>query len=180
MALLIPSDDTIQQAEATSEALQAAIEGKEGTLRDHGRGYLMDGMFCGDCWRRLPGNAKKCRPCNNSDFYPELCNRESRIAYYFAALRQVGLWPLTQAVSTSSVRMLTYCILKMSGTLRHNCAAGIGCPLKQEVENLGRVATAIQGRVLGLCLDCLRKDQLSSLTKSSGEFSCRVRHSRLS
>jgi hypothetical protein len=178
--LLIPSDDTIQQAEATSEALQAAIEGKEGTLRDHGLGYLMDGQFCGDCWRRLPGNAKKCHPCNNSDFYPELCNRESRIACYFAALRQVGLWPLTQAVSRSSVRMLTYCILEMSGTLRHNCAAGIDCPLKQEVENLARVATVIQGRVLGLCLDCLRKDQLSNLTKSSGELSCRVRHSRLS
>jgi hypothetical protein len=76
--------------------------------------------------------------------------------------------------------MLTYCILEMSGTLRHNCAAGIDCPLKQEVENLARVATVIQGRVLGLCLDCLRKDQLSNLTKSSGELSCRVRHSRLS
>src|SRR2546421_7019232 len=63
----------------------------------------------------LPGNAKKCRRCNNSDFYPELCSRESRIAYYFAALRQFGLRPLTQAVSTSSVRMLTYCILRHLG-----------------------------------------------------------------
>ena len=27
-------------------------------------------------------------------------------------LPKAGLWPLTQAVSTSSVRMLTYCILK--------------------------------------------------------------------
>jgi hypothetical protein len=75
--------------------------------------------------------------------------------------------------------MLTYCILKVSGTLRHNCAAGIDYLLKREVENLVKVATVIQGRVLGLCLDYLRKDQLSSLTKSSGELSCHVRHSRL-
>lgn len=52
--------------------------------------------------------------------------------------------------------------IKTSGTLRHSCADGIDCPLKQKVENLVKVATVIQGRVLGLCLDCLRKDRLFS------------------
>ena len=178
--LLIPSDDVIQQAEATSEELQVAIEEKEGFLRDCRFGYAMDGKFCGNCWRRLPGNAKKCRPCNNFEFYPEWCSQELRIASYFAALRQAGLWPLSQALSKWSVRMLSDCLSEMSGTLRHSCAAGAGCPLKEEVENLAIGASQIQGRVRGLCLDCLRKNQFSSLTKSPGELNCRVRHSRYS
>ena len=37
----------------------------------------------------------------------------------------------------------------MSGTLRHDCAAGIDCLLKQEVENLVKVATVIQGYSTG-------------------------------
>jgi hypothetical protein len=168
----------IQQAEATSEALQSAIEKKEGSLRDRGFGYVMDGQFCRSCWRRLPGNARRCHPCNHSEFYPELCSRESRIAYYFAALRQASLWPLTQALSKLSARMLGHRTLEMSATLRHSCAAGDDCPLKQEVENLAISASEIQSRVRGLCLDCLRMDRFSSLTESSGGLNCRVRHSR--
>ena len=167
----------IQQAAATSEALQSAIEEKEGSLRDRGLGYFMDGQFCGSCGRRLPESAKKCHPCYHSKIYPELCNRESRIAYYFAALRQASLWPATQALSKLSARMLGHRTLEMSATLQHDCAAGADCPLKQEVENLAISASEIQSRVRGFCLDCLRKDQFSSLTESSGALNCRVRHS---
>ena len=168
----------IQEAEGTAEELQVAIEEKEEFLRDCKFSYAMGGKFCGNCWRRLPGNAKKCRPCNNSEFHPEWCSQESRIAYYFAALRQAGLWPLSQALSNWSVRILCDCLSEMSETLRHSCAAGDGCPLKEEVENLAIFASEIQGRVRGLCLDCLRKNQFSSLTTSRGELNCRVGHSR--
>jgi hypothetical protein len=47
--------------------------------------------------------------------------------------------------------MLGYCILEMSVSLRHNCAAGMDCALKQVVENLATAASEIQGRVRGLC-----------------------------
>jgi ribosomal protein L40E len=175
-SLLIPSDDAIQQAEATSEELQAAIEDKERSLREQGHGYLMDGQFCRSCWIRLTGNAKRCHRCNNSEFHPEFCTQESRIAYYFAAIRQAGLWPLSQTLSKSSVNMLSSCLSEIPGALRHTCIAGSHCPLMQGVDGLLQLTSRILGEVRGLCLDCLRKDQFSALMKSPGEWNCRVRH----
>ena len=122
----------------------------------------------------MPENAKKCHRCNNSNFHPEFRNQESRIAQYFVALRQAELWPL--AVLSPSVTRLAQSMTRAIRSLRHECAGGVACPLQQQVLNLSMDALEIRGKVTGLCLDCLRKDQVSSLTEPSDVVDCRVGH----
>ena len=155
--MLTLSDEIIKRAESTIEALHAIIEGKEKNLRGYKRSYSTDGKLCGVCGRKLPGNAKKCHPCNNSDIYTNFCSLESRVASYFTAVRQAGLWPLTLVGRTLSVKKLTYSTQEMSASLRHDCAAGGDCPLKQEISDLARSSSRIQDIMPGIRLDWVRK-----------------------
>ena len=166
----------LDRAEATIEELQIIIEGKEGKLRDYGAAYRMEGQVCGDCGRKLLANVRRCHPCNRSNSFPDFCNRESRVAAYFFALRQGDLWPWTQAISTASVGTMSLKIGQLYTSLQHDCAAEFGCPLRQEVIALTEPARSIEKSVRGLCLDCLRKDRDPDLNRRSSESECRATH----
>ena len=105
-----------------------------------------------------PTNAKTCDPCNKSNLSLDLCNRESRVAASFFALRQGTLWPCTQAVPNGICESFER---QDGASFTRACSMiarlNLAVPLKQEVKALAEPARRGEESVRGLCLDCLRK-----------------------
>ena len=125
--------------------LHYEVQSVEGYLRKCRVCYEIQGLGCFLCGRSHPAQAKKCHPCNNAELHSKHCTVDSRVAGYFATLRQAELWPTVVPFRRNSVSDLAFRISCANNDLRHSCGAWI-CPLKQELEKLDqRVQKPIKG-----------------------------------
>jgi ribosomal protein L40E len=145
--------------------MEIELQSTESLLREYRRCYETSQLICVLCGRTLPGQAKKCHLCRNSNLFPRYCTSESRIAELFAVLRKVELWPTAVPFKTYSISNITSRFTSAKAELKHSCAAGNSCPLLMNLEALlGRVSR-VRKRIVGLCLSCVREDKLEANTK---------------
>ena len=87
------ADDLIDGIERLLEYLHSEVQSVENLLRNCRACYEIQGLDCFLCGRSHPAQAKKCHPCNNAELHSKHCTVDSRVAGYFATLRQAELWP---------------------------------------------------------------------------------------
>ena len=133
-----PRDDFYQRLQSVEESLQM-----------QSRGHIMPGPMCMGCGRWHPPGAKKCHPCKNSILHQRHCTSQYRVAEYFAIMRRNELWPSLEPFKTCAISDLAFRFACAAGDTRHQCNAGLGCPLKVELRALskkvGRVIAGMEG-----------------------------------
>ena len=127
-------------------------------LRQSLKCYETSQLFCVECGRFLPGVAKMCHPCHNSELPLRYCTSETRVAEYFTLLRKVELWPTATPFRTCSVSEITFRFTCTKADLKHSCTAGTYCPLLVNLESLVGRADRIKKKMNSLCLRCIRED----------------------
>jgi hypothetical protein len=152
------SDAITMRIKQTLDRLQAELQNVESSLRQSPRCYKTSQLVCTACGSALPEYAKKSHRCHNSDFPLKYCTSESRIAEYFAALRQVELWPTTKPFGMRSVSDIVCRITRAKTDPDHICAAGVYCPLLMNLNALSETANRIKANINGLCLRCIKED----------------------
>jgi hypothetical protein len=138
--------------------LEAELQSIELSLRNSSRCYDTLQLFCINCGRTLPGQAKKCHPCSNTELPHKYCTSETRIADYFAVLRKVELWPTAKPFGTCSVSDTVTQFTCAKTDLKHSCAAGTSCPLVINLDSLSERVNRIRRNVNGFCLRCIREE----------------------
>jgi hypothetical protein len=139
--------------------LEIELQSTESLLREYRMCYKTARRICVLCGRTLPGEAKKCHLCRNSDLIPRYCTSESRVADFFEVLRKVELWPTAVLFKRYSISDITSRFTCAKAELKHSCAAGNSCPLLTNFESLlGRVSR-VQKHIVGLCLPCVKQDK---------------------
>lgn len=128
------------------------MQSVELSLRNEQKGYFITGKVCVTCGRTLPDSAKRCHPCSNNDLYLKICNSDSRIAEYFAALRKAELWPSVKPFDTCSPSDLAFRISRAKTDLGHNCSGLFSCPLETELEKLNNQIHSTLKNIEGLPL----------------------------
>lgn len=136
-------------------------------LREYRRSYAIERCACEICGRLHPLDAKKCHPCNNKDLKRKECTKESRIAEYFHVLRQVELWPSVEPFKTCSVKDVVFRFSCTEQDLRHQCAAGLDCPLRIVLQTQRERLRQTFDTVEGLCFICMKR-----LGAGVGKCSC--------
>ncbi|KAH8728860.1 hypothetical protein GQ44DRAFT_747278 [Phaeosphaeriaceae sp. PMI808] len=114
--------------------LEAELQRVELLLRQSSKCYETSQLFCIECGRILPGQAKMCHPCHNSELPPRYCTSETRIAEYFAVLRKVELWPTATPFRMCSILDTTFRFICAKADLKHSCTGGTYCPLLENPE----------------------------------------------
>ncbi|KAK6823342.1 hypothetical protein RU639_005902 [Aspergillus parasiticus] len=127
------------------------LQDVEERLRNNQTCYEMEGLICMSCGRTLPGAARKCHPCKNSNLLNKYCISDSRIADYFAVLRKASLWPSIEPFQSCSTTEISLRISQAIVLLKHSCQASY-CPLEAELDMLARKVTAILRKIKGLDL----------------------------
>jgi hypothetical protein len=127
-------------------------------LRHSSRCYDTWQLFCAQCGRELPGNAKKCHPCRNAEFPTKYCTSETRVAGYFLALQRAELWPTLGPFATCSISDISLRFARAERDTRHTCEADSCCPLATGLDLLSKKADEARMRVVGICLSCVRNN----------------------
>ncbi|KAF2007595.1 hypothetical protein P154DRAFT_593126 [Amniculicola lignicola CBS 123094] len=142
----------------TLDKLESKLQSVESSLRNSSRCYDTSQLFCIDCGRTLPGQAKKCHPCNNTTLPQKYCTSETRISDYFAVLRKVELWPTTVRFGIYSISDTAVRFTCAKAELKHSCSAGTSCPLLLNLNSLLERVDRIKRDMEGFCLRCVRED----------------------
>jgi hypothetical protein len=142
----------------TLNKLKTELQSIELSLRSSSRCYETSLLFCTDCGRTLPGQAKKCHPCRNTELPQNYCTNETRIADYFVVLRKVELWPTTKPFRVCSVSDAASRFTHAKAELKHSCTASTSCPLLVNLDSLSNRVDQIKRDVKGFCLRCIRED----------------------
>lgn len=151
---------------AERSKLQKRLENGEGVLREDKSVYRMSSVICGSCGRKHPGDTKKCHSCNPQELFEEYCSPETRAGTYFNALRHAALWPFTECLHNTSIRDISSRPTRILKDPRHDCTAKLSCPLKVQYQGLLDDLKKIADGVSGLCLQCLKHEEIKTLTKS--------------
>jgi hypothetical protein len=138
--------------------LEAELQSIELSLRNSSSCYETSQLFCVNCGRTLPRQAKKCHPCYNTELPQKYCTSETRIADYFALLRKVELWPTNKPFGMCSVSDIVTRFNCAKTDLKHSCAAGTSCPLVIHLDSLSERVNRIRRNVNGFCLRCIREE----------------------
>jgi ribosomal protein L40E len=149
----------------TLDELEVELQSVELSLRNSSRCYETSQLLCIDCGRTLPGQAKKCHPCHNTELPQRYCTSDTRVADYFAILRRVELWPTAKRFGTYSVSDTAFRFTCAKTDLKHNCTAGINCPLLVNLNSLSERVDRIKRNMNGFCLRCIREDDEWEETK---------------
>ena len=96
----------------------------------------------------------KCRSCG-ANRPRQYCDKNSRIAAFFATLKQAELWPSVEPFESCSIARLITGIDGAKKNIGHSCEADPPCALPREIRRLHRRAHEIQNNVTGLCLHCI-------------------------
>jgi hypothetical protein len=139
--------------------MQERLESVETWLRKTKRCYVMQNLSCVDCGRVLPMEAKKCHPCHNETLEQKYCTMETRVAEYFDILRKCELWPSIRPFQCCSVSDIAFRFACAKRDLKHDCAMASQCPLRLAVDDLNNAVHRIEGKVHGLCLQCVREER---------------------
>ncbi|KAL5401418.1 hypothetical protein PMIN03_011532 [Paraphaeosphaeria minitans] len=142
----------------TLDDLEAEVQNIENTLRLSLRSYETFQRMCTACGRTLPEQAKKCHRCQVFDLPLKYCERDTRIADYFAILRQVELWPTLRPFGNCSISDIMFRIICAQTDVNHACSAGLSCPLLVNLGILTEKARRIEKNIRGFCLRCIRED----------------------
>ncbi|KAJ6282176.1 hypothetical protein J3E71DRAFT_361123 [Bipolaris maydis] len=140
------------------DGLETELQYVEHSLRGSSRCYDTWQLLCTQCGRSLPGNAKKCHPCRNTELPTKYCTSETRIAEYFEALRKAELWPTLGSFAACSVSDIASRFARARKGMRHTCEAGNSCSLVTSLDLLFKKAEEAQVGAVGLCLYCVRND----------------------
>ncbi|KAJ6197799.1 hypothetical protein J3E72DRAFT_269392 [Bipolaris maydis] len=105
------------------DGLETELQYVEHSLRGSSRCYDTWQLLCTQCGRSLPGNAKKCHPCRNTELPTKYCTSETRIAEYFEALRKAELWPTLGSFAACSVSDIASRFARARKGMRHTCEA---------------------------------------------------------
>ncbi len=140
--------------------LHLQLQSAEGRLRKNRKIYPILGLFCPDCGRTHPSEAKICHRCNNRTLHDKHCTVELRVAELFAVLRDVKLWPFISPFDACSVSDLVTRFACARLDLKHSCEAAISCPLATLLDALSVEAKGLQEEMKGICLNCVRKGDL--------------------
>jgi hypothetical protein len=148
------------RTQRTLQKLETELQRMESMLRQSCKCYDTSQLFCIECGRVLPGVAKKCHPCNNSELPSRYCTSETRVAEYFAVLRKVELWPTATPFRMCSVSDITFRFTCVKADLKHSCTAGTYCPLLLNLGYLLAKVDRIKMEMSGFCLRCIREDDV--------------------
>jgi len=140
------------------DVLETELQYVEHYLRGNSRCYDTWQLLCTQCGRGLPGGAKKCHPCRNTELSTKYCTSETRVAEYFVVLRKAELWPTLGPFAACSVSDISFRFASARKDVRHTCEAGDSCPLVTSLKLLSKKADEAQMGVFGLCLHCVRND----------------------
>ncbi|KAL6883053.1 hypothetical protein HDV57DRAFT_470701 [Trichoderma longibrachiatum] len=152
---LLPETITDALSDQIAEGLKKLhelLQSTEVKLRFQGACYTMDGLTCSRCGRTLPGEAKKCHPCYNTDLLTRTCTSDYRVAEYFATLTRYELWPSLGPFATcglSDIRDRMECLHDQ----RHLCGAGDRCPLIGQLKLMSTGAEVVLKNVKGISLE---------------------------
>lgn len=141
--------------------LHNEVQSVEGLLRNCRACYEIQGLDCFLCGRSHPAQAKKCHPCKNAELHSKHCTVDSRVAGYFATLRQAELWPTVVTFRKYSVSDLAFRISCANNNLRHSCGAW-RCPLKQELKKLDQKVQKTVNGIRGFSLYPLHENLIDS------------------
>jgi ribosomal protein L40E len=135
--------------------LQDELESVETILRQTQRCYPMQKLFCIECGRTLPIEAKKCHPCRNVILEQKYCTTDTRVADYFDTLRICELWPSTSPFRNCSISDIATRLVCVKRDVKHHCVMESRCPLHLAVHELSNKVDQIEKAVGGLCLQCI-------------------------
>jgi ribosomal protein L40E len=156
--LLSYSGSIAGQIQRILDDLETELQNVEQSLRRSSRCYDTWQLLCTQCGRELPGNAKKCHPCRNTELHTKYCTSETRVAGYFLALQRAELWPTLGPFAICSVSDISLRFARAKRDARHTCEAGSFCPLATSLDLLSKKADEAQIGVVGLCLYCVRNN----------------------
>ncbi|KAL7806861.1 hypothetical protein V8C44DRAFT_338495 [Trichoderma aethiopicum] len=142
---------SVQIAEGLKE-LHELLQSTEVKLRDQNACYTMYGLTCTRCGRTLPGEAKKCHPCHNTDLLTKTCTSDYRVAEYFATLTRNELWPSLGPFATCDLSDIQYRIQCLHDH-KHLCGAEDRCPLVVQVKLMSNGAERVLKDVRGMSLE---------------------------
>jgi hypothetical protein len=155
-----PLDAMTLHIKRTLDKLETELQDVESSLRLSTHCYETMHRMCTQCGRTLPEIARKCHPCHNSDLSAKFCTSETRIADYFAVLTKVGLWPTVQPFERFPVSNIIFRLGCAKLDLKHSCTAGTSCPLWVHLSDLVERARQIEKSISGLCLHCVRDNDV--------------------
>ena len=115
---------------------KSRIEEAEANLRHGTKMHRMSNMECALCGRRHPSNARKCHPCSNDNLRQRYCADETRVAEYFAILRQNRLFGTGDHFASLSCAVITERLASTTNHVKHACSGADDCPLKKELQGL--------------------------------------------
>ncbi|KAJ6192209.1 hypothetical protein J3E72DRAFT_204462, partial [Bipolaris maydis] len=139
--------------------LEAVLQCMERIIRDDSRCYNTWKLLCTECGRNLPGEAKRCHPCQNTQLLAVYCTGQTRVAQYFDVLRAVELWPTVGYFAASSVSQISLRFTSARESVKHACEGGSYCPLLRTLSLISERAKEAQDWVNGLCLQCVREGE---------------------
>ncbi|KAL6156136.1 hypothetical protein ACJQWK_09878 [Exserohilum turcicum] len=139
--------------------LEAVLQCMERIIREDSRCYNTWQLLCTDCGSNLPGEAKKCHPCHNTQLVAVYCTGQTRVAQYFDVLRVVELWPTVGYFAASSVSQISLRFTSARESIRHACEGGSYCPLLRTLGLMSERAKEAQDWANGLCLQCVRQGE---------------------
>lgn len=131
----------------------------ERLLRENLRCYDTWQLLCIECGRNLPGEAKKCHPCRNTQLVAVYCTAQTRVAQYFDVLRDLELWPTVGYFATCSVSQISLRFTSARDNVRHACEGGSYCPLLRTLSLMSDKAKEAQDWANGLCMQCVRQGE---------------------
>ncbi|EGR45491.1 uncharacterized protein TRIREDRAFT_111124 [Trichoderma reesei QM6a] len=109
--------------------LHQLLQSTEVRLREQKACHSMYGLICSRCGRTLPGEAKKCHPCCNTDLLTKTCTSDHRVAEYFETLTRCELWPSLKPFTATDLSGIQERFQYARGDHKHLCGAGETCPL---------------------------------------------------
>ena len=128
------------------------IEGAEATLRGDITTHDTKYMECRLCARRHPSGAKKCHPCNNTYLRQLYCTCELRVSDYIGVPRQVELWGSSTPLGFLAASEIRSRMSYARADVKHNCDAGLNCPLKIQIGVVGDKLQRLLDNCIGLSL----------------------------
>jgi hypothetical protein len=120
IVMLLRNPESIaRQIQRILDELETELQNVEQYLRHSSRCYDTWQLFCTQCGRELPGNAKKSHPCRNAELPTKYCTSETRVAGYFLALQRAELWPTLGPFATCSISDISLRFARAKRDARH-------------------------------------------------------------
>lgn len=94
--------------------------------------------LCLGCERTTSRGSMECQWCGSRDLRHRKCTNLTRAGDYLELLESVSLSPTKEAFRACSLSRLAKACGELNDRLKHSCEADQSCPLRKELQELGK------------------------------------------